>query len=70
MSDSPQQINKQGADHFLADVLSFEKIDDLGRTLDLVDDENTKLHTLYLSAGLAGTEVALLAAISGKISHS
>ena len=68
VSDSPQQIAKQGADHFLADALALEKIDDLSRILASDYSGNANLRSLYLSAGLSGTEVALLAAIANGAS--
>ncbi|MEM7547321.1 MAG: hypothetical protein AAF367_17465 [Pseudomonadota bacterium] len=70
VSDSPQQIREQGRDHFLADALSFGGIDNLGSILDSDLASRAKPRTLYLSAGLAGTEVALLAAISAKVAQS
>lgn len=60
VSDSPQQIEEQGENHFLADAISFQEIRRLGSDC----KGGTNLRTLYLSAGLAGTEVALLAALA------
>jgi ornithine cyclodeaminase len=69
VSDSPQQIAQQGGDHFLADVLSLDQIDDLGTALRSDHTVNADRRTLYLSAGLAGTEVALLDALAGGLAR-
>ncbi|MEP3277503.1 MAG: hypothetical protein ABJN26_14915 [Stappiaceae bacterium] len=66
MSDSPQQIASQGKSHFLADTSAWNKIEHLGSVLEAENADLTDKRTLFLSAGLSGTEVALLAALSGE----
>lgn len=65
VSDSPQQIEKQGASHFLAEYDGNKQIEHLGAIIDQYQPHRDDRPTLYLSAGLAGTEVALLATLTG-----
>ena len=64
VTDSPQQIAKQGDDHFLADILKLDQIDHLSNAVSSGPLNNADRRTLYLSAGLSGTEVALLDALT------
>lgn len=65
MSDSPQQIRKQGDNHFLADWMVGQKIEPIGQQLANGNTNIFQRRTLYLSAGLSGTEVALLGSLAG-----
>ncbi len=60
-SDSPHQIAAMGDEHMLYGSRAFERIRHLGEP-GLADGPRTR-PSLFLSAGLAGTEVAALAAI-------
>ncbi len=60
-SDSPQQIRDLGTRHMLHGHPKCDAITHLGQVLARKELTQTK-KTLFLSAGLAGTEVALLAA--------
>ncbi len=62
VSDAPRQISAQGSGHFLARYTSLQAPTHLGDRLRQQRD-STHRRTLYLSAGLAGTEVALLASL-------
>ena len=62
VSDSPQQIGAQGNRHMPAGHPRSSEIVHLGEVLTHPQAAGSR-HTLYLSAGLAGTEVALLAAL-------
>lgn len=70
VSDSPQQIEKQEGNHFLAGFNGKLEVKHLGAMLDQDQSHICDKPTLYLSAGLAGTEVALLAALAGETSSS
>lgn len=61
VSDSPQQIQAQGGQHMLAGHPGSSNIRHLGEILSTGRPQEPK-QSLYLSAGLAGTEVAALAA--------
>lgn len=65
-TDSPQQIASQGADHFLAGVVNTSDIVHLGDILPRRPVPDLR-RTLYLSAGLAGTEVALLQVFADQL---
>lgn len=60
-TDSPVQIAAQGDDHFLADSGALRRVRDLADLVAAEPDERQSPDgiTLYLSAGLAGTEVVL-----------
>ncbi len=60
VSDSPQQIKAQGQDHFLADSPALARLEHLGR---LDQSAHRSGRSLFLSAGLAGTEVLVAEAI-------
>ncbi|MEP2762454.1 MAG: hypothetical protein ABJP66_25645 [Hyphomicrobiales bacterium] len=64
VSDSPQQIISQGSSHFLADTGLLATIEHLGSKFFGENEGLFRKRTLYLSAGLSGTEVALLAALT------
>lgn len=59
-SDSPQQIVAQGAQHMLHGMPAADRIQHLGRLALSFDWNVSTAPTLYLSAGLAGSEVAVL----------
>jgi len=59
-SDSPQQIAAQGEDHFLAHSPASARIEHLGR---LDQSAHRSGQSVFLSAGLAGTEVLIANAI-------
>lgn len=63
VSDSPQQIISEGSGHFLADAGHLANIVHLGSMLGVKNEDLSRKRTLFLSAGLSGTEVALLAAL-------
>lgn len=63
VSDSPQQIAAQGVDHFLSACTNAVQVQHLGQIIDQVPQPTSVGRSLYLSAGLAGTEVALLACL-------
>jgi ornithine cyclodeaminase len=68
VSDSPQQIQAQGERHMLAGHPCSSNIRHLGEILNSGCSQEPK-RSLYLSAGLAGTEVvALAAALKSKSS--
>lgn len=60
VSDSPQQIAAQGDDHFLAGSAALQRVEHLG-TFDRGFEGSGQ--TLFLSAGLAGTEVLVAEAL-------
>ncbi len=60
-SDSPQQIRAM-KDHFLEGEAALKKLKHLGALADTLDPDRDRGMTLFLSAGLAGTEVAALRA--------
>lgn len=63
-TDSPQQIATQGADHFLADHPTETPVVDLAEVLDgTVGRVSASQTTLFLSAGLAGTETMVAHAL-------
>lgn len=64
VTDSPQQIAAQGADHVFAGTGALDGMIHLGDALDTPDLRQRR--TLFLSAGLSGTEVALLAALVNR----
>lgn len=69
VSDSPQQIRDQGTRHMLHGHPRCQDIKHLGDVL-LHGRGNGPRQSLYLSAGLAGTEViALDAALSHLVAH-
>ena len=59
-SDAPRQIGAQGRDHFLDGSAASTRIEHLGR-LEAGTDRSG--HSLFLSAGLAGTEVLVADAL-------
>lgn len=61
VTDSPQQLQSMGDDHMLAGLAPYRRIKHLG---EIVADERRAdgAPALFLSIGLAGTEVACLAA--------
>jgi ornithine cyclodeaminase/alanine dehydrogenase-like protein (mu-crystallin family) len=61
-TDSPQQIAAMGASHMLAGHPSHARIGHLGALAGGFDPDADRGLTLFLSIGLAGTEVACLAA--------
>lgn len=63
ISDSPQQIKAQDSDHFLANRTKGCRIRHLGSIISNGFEKEVSNRTLYLSSGLAGTEVALLSEI-------
>ncbi|MGH8162671.1 MAG: NAD(P)-binding domain-containing protein, partial [Gammaproteobacteria bacterium] len=70
VSDSPQQIEAQGRQHMLAGHPGSSDIRHLGEILSGGRPPEPK-RSLYLSAGLAGTEVvALAAALKSTVSHT
>jgi ornithine cyclodeaminase/alanine dehydrogenase-like protein (mu-crystallin family) len=64
-TDSPQQIAAMGDGHMLAGHESYERIKHLGALAGSLDSDADRGLTLFLSIGLAGTEVACLAAALG-----
>jgi len=67
VSDSPQQIAAQGSDHFLAGGASMDRIEHLG---DVGQMGHRPGRTVFLSAGLAGTEVLVASALLEAVSPS
>jgi ornithine cyclodeaminase len=65
VSDSPQQIAAQGDRHLLHGTLEIDRIAHLGALADGFDPDAGRGMTLYLSAGLAGSEVVALDAAAG-----
>ncbi len=64
LSDSPQQIAAQGDKHFLHGSGHLTRVQHLGHALAQPDPAAKQRRSLFLSAGLSGTEVALLAALA------
>lgn len=62
-SDSPQQIAAQADTHMLHGTPAYDRILHLGNLAQGFDADADRGMTLYLSAGLAGSEVAALDAI-------
>jgi len=62
-TDSPQQIVEMGDRHMLAGTQDGGRIEHLGALIGAFDPDASRGLTLFLSIGLAGTEVAALAAI-------
>ncbi len=56
-TDSPAQNAAQGDDHFLADSGALGRVRDLADLAAASEPRPSDAITLYLSAGLAGTEV-------------
>lgn len=65
-SDSPQQIAAHGAQHMLHGTRDWDRIVHLGDLAPAFDPDAARGMTLYLSAGLAGSEVAALDAALGE----
>jgi hypothetical protein len=61
-TDSPQQIAAMGDTHMLAGHEAHRRIRHLGALASGFDADANRGLTLFLSIGLAGTEVACLAA--------
>ncbi|MDR3471461.1 MAG: ornithine cyclodeaminase family protein [Devosia sp.] len=61
-TDSPQQIASMGGDHLLAGTGAYDRIAHLGNLIGRFDPDADRGLTLFLSTGLAGTEVACLRA--------
>jgi ornithine cyclodeaminase len=61
-TDSPQQIAVIGSDHLLAGTQAYGRIEHLGALIGRFDPDADRGITLFLSIGLAGTEVACLKA--------
>lgn len=64
-TDSPQQIKAMGAEHMLFGSETYARIEHLGNLAGSFDAEADRGVTLFLSIGLAGTEVACLGAALG-----
>jgi ornithine cyclodeaminase len=64
-TDSPQQIAAMGDRHMLAGAPAFDRITHLGSDKAIRGQQGE--FTLFLSAGLAGTEVAALVAVAASI---
>ncbi len=60
VTDSPQQIEAQGQDHFLSDSPALARVEHLGR---LKQTAHRSGRSVFLSTGLAGTEVLVAEAI-------
>jgi ornithine cyclodeaminase/alanine dehydrogenase-like protein (mu-crystallin family) len=65
-TDSPQQIKVMGADHMLFGSDPYARIEHLGNLATAFDADRDRGLTLFLSIGLAGTEVACLGAALGE----
>jgi ornithine cyclodeaminase len=65
-TDSPQQIAAMGKSHMLAGHEPYGRIQHLGALAGRFDPDAGRGMTLFLSIGLAGTEVACLAAALGE----
>jgi ornithine cyclodeaminase len=63
-TDSPQQIAELGSDHILADTEAGRRVQHLGDLIGAFDPDRDRGLTLFLSIGLAGTEVAALSAVA------
>lgn len=63
-TDSPQQIAAMGTDHLLSGTRAGARVRHLGDLIGKFDPDRDRGLTLFLSIGLAGTEVAALGAIA------
>lgn len=59
-SDSPQQVAAKGEQHMLHGTPALDRVQHLGRLAVVLQRQVPAALTLYLSAGLAGSEVAVL----------
>lgn len=63
-TDSPQQVAQLGPDHLLAGTGAADRVRHLGDLIGTFEPDRDRGLTLFLSIGLAGTEVAALAAVA------